>query len=130
MFDKDITIFNKLYDKEKRADVYKRTVLKGVHTEITQSSSFSDKEMRANDTLFVSIPFSIEGYVKPSEYQDNSKWTLQEGDIIVVGVIENDIDSPKYLKRLDDVYIIKSVETIDYSVTCLNHFEVYASWKL
>lgn len=127
MFDKDITIFNKLYDKEKRADVYKRTVLKGVHTEITQSSSFSDKEMRANDTLFVSIPFSIEGYVKPSEYQDNSKWTLQEGDIIVVGVIENDIDSPKYLKRLDDVYIIKSVETIDYSVTCLNHFEVYAS---
>lgn len=127
MFDKDITIFNKLYNKEKRADVYKRTVLKGVHTEMTQSSSFSDKEMRANDTLFVSIPFSIEGYVKPSEYQDNSKWTLQEGDIIVVGVIENDIDSPKYLKRLDDVYIIKSVETIDYSVTCLNHFEVYAS---
>lgn len=127
MFDKDITIFNKLYDKEKRADVYKRTVLKGVHTEITQSSSFSDKEMRANDTLFVSIPFSIEGYVKPSEYQDNSKWTLQEGDIIVVGVIENDINSPKYLKRLDDVYTIKSVETIDYSVTCLNHFEVYAS---
>lgn len=127
MFDKDITIFNKLYNKEKRADVYKRTVLKGVHTEMTQSSSFRDKEMRANDTLFVSIPFSIEGYVKPSEYQDNSKWTLQEGDIIVVGVIENDIDSPKYLKRLDDVYIIKSVETIDYSVTCLNHFEVYAS---
>lgn len=127
MFDKDITIFNKLYNKEKRADVYKRTVLKGVHTEMTQSSSFSDKEMRANDTLFVSIPFSIEGYVKPSEYQDNSKWTLQEGDIIVVGVIENDIDSPMYLKRLDDVYIIKSVETIDYSVTCLNHFEVYAS---
>lgn len=127
MFDKDITIFNKLYNKEKRADVYKRTVLKGVHTEMTQSSSFSDKEMRANDTLFVSIPFSIEGYVKPSEYQDNSKWTLQEGDIIVVGVIENDIDSPKYLKRLDDVYIIKSVETIDYSVTCLNHFEVYTS---
>lgn len=129
MFDKDITIFNKLYDKEKRADVYKRTVLKGVHTEITQSSSFSDKEMRANDTLFVSIPFSIEGYVKPSEYQDNSKWTLQEGDIIVVGVIENDIDSPKYLKHLDNVYTIKSVEIIDYSVTCLNHFEVYA-WKL
>ena len=127
MFNKDITIFNKLYDKEKRTDTYKRTVLKGVHTEMTQSSSFSDKEMRANDTLFVSIPFSIEGYVKPSEYQDNSKWTLQEGDIIVVGVIENDIDSPKYLKRLDDVYIIKSVETIDYSVTCLNHFEVYAS---
>lgn len=126
MFDKDITIFNKLYDKEKRADVYKRTVLKGVHTEITQSSSFSDKEMRANDTLFVSIPFSIEGYVKPSEYQDNSKWTLQEGDIIVVGVIENDIDSPKYLKHLDNVYTIKSVEIIDYSVTCLNHFEVYA----
>lgn len=126
MFDKDITIFNKLYDKEKRADVYKRTVLKGVHTEITQSSSFSDKEMRANDTLFVSIPFSIEGYVKPSEYQDNSKWTLQEGDIIVVGVVENDIDSPKHLKHLDNVYTIKSVEIIDYSVTCLNHFEVYA----
>lgn len=126
MFDKDITIFNKLYDKEKRTDVYKRTVLKGVHTEMIQSSSFSDKEMRANDTLFVSIPFSIEGYVKPSEYQDNSKWTLQEGDIIVVGVIENDIDSPKYLKHLDNVYTIKSVEIIDYSVTCLNHFEVYA----
>lgn len=129
MFDKDITIFNKLYDKEKRTVVYKRTVLKGVHTEMTQSSDFADKEMRANDTLFVSIPFSFEGYVKPKEYQENflCKWTLQEGDIIVVGVIENDIDSPKYLKHLDNVYTIKSVEVIDYSVTCLNHFEVYAS---
>ncbi|WP_050636183.1 DUF6751 family protein [Candidatus Stoquefichus sp. SB1] len=129
MFNKDITIFNKLYNKEKRTDVYKRTVLKGVHTEMTQSSDFTDKEMRANDTLFVSIPFSFEGYVKPKEYQENflDKWTLQEGDIIVVGVIENDIDSPKYLKHLDDSYTIKSVDVIDYSVTCLNHFEVYAS---
>lgn len=129
MFNKDITIFNKLYDKEKRTDVYKRTVLKGVHTEMTQSSDFVDKEMRANDTLFVSIPFSFEGYVKPKEYQENflGKWTLQEGDIIVAGVVENDIDSPKYLKHLDNVYTIKSVKSIDYSVTSLNHFEVYAS---
>lgn len=131
MFDKNITIFNKKYDKEKRTDIYKRTVIYGVHAETIQKSEMKDKETIAKDTMFISIPFSIAGYLKPNQYQDleeiTNQWTLQDGDIIVIGIVENDIDNPKYLKHLDDVYTIDSVETIDYSVSCLNHFEVYSS---
>lgn len=130
MFDKDITIFNKKFDKDKRTDIYKRTVLSKVHFEGVRASNI-DKEVKVNDSLLVIIPFSIDGYVKPKAYQQLEdtvdKWTLQEGDIIVKGIVEDDIQSPKDLRHLDDVYTINSIETLDYSVTCLNHFEVYAS---
>lgn len=128
MFNKDITIFNKKYDNIKRTDVYKRTVIKGVHAEMTQSSDLKDKAMSASDILYISIPFSISGYILPKEYQKlddiENKWTLQEGDIVVLGAIDKDINNAK---ELDKKYMIKSAEVIDYSVTCLNHYEVYAS---
>lgn len=130
MFDKDITIFNKKFDKEKRTDVYKRTVLSKVHFEGIRASNI-DKEIKANDSLCVIIPFSIDGYVKPKEYQKmvdiHDRWTLQEGDIIVKGIVEDDIQNPKDLKHLDDVYTINSIETVDYSLSHLNHYEVYAA---
>lgn len=131
MFDKNITLFNKKYDKATRTDVYVKTVLNNVHFEGVRASSIDDKETKVNDSLFVIIPFSVYGYLKPKEYQKQQdtlgRWTLQEGDIIVKGIVENDITSSKELKALDDVYTINSIEIVDYSVTCLNHFEVYAA---
>ena len=130
MFSKTITIFNKKFNKETRTDVYKRTILNGVHTEKVNAGSMDDKRMKVNDSLFVIIPFSIDGYVKPKEYQSledvDNKWTLNNGDIIVISEIDNDIESTKELSDLEH-YTITSAETIDYSVTCLNHYEVYAS---
>lgn len=131
MFSKTITVYNRKYEREKRADVYKRTVLNGVHVEKTQAGIMDDKRVKVNDSLFVIIPFSIPGYVKPKEYQAlenaDDNWTLHEGDIIIIGDIDKDIESSRALKDLDDVYTITSTETVDYAVSIQNHYEVYAS---
>ena len=108
MFDKDITVFNKQYDKETRTDKYVRTVLNGVHVEKVQSVNSKDTELVATDSLFVCIPY-LEA-------------TINDGDIIVQGIVD-DIDS---VKELDEYYTVKSVEIFDYS-KCLNHIEVNAS---
>lgn len=126
MFNTDITIFNKVYDEETRSDKYLRTVLKGVHVEKTNASQKNDSKVIVSDSLFVSIPF-LDNYVTPKKFQESKKgYTLQNTDIIVVGIVDKDITSLKDLKRLDDVYTVNSVEVIDYS-RCLNHIEVYAS---
>lgn len=126
MFNTDITIFNKVYDEETRSDKYLRTVLKGVHVEKTNASQKNDSKVIVSDSLFVSIPF-LDNYVTSKKFQESKKgYTLQNTDIIVVGIVDKDITSLKDLKRLDDVYTVNSVEVIDYS-RCLNHIEVYAS---
>lgn len=126
MFSSDITIFNKVYDEETRSDKYLRTILKGVHVEKTNASQKNDSKVIVRDSLFVSIPF-LDNYVTPKKFQESKKgYTLQNTDIIVVGIVDKDITSLKDLKRLDDVYTVNSVEVIDYS-RCLNHIEVYAS---
>lgn len=127
MFNADITIFNKVYDEETRSDKYLRTILKGVHVEKTNASQKNDSKVVVNDSLFVSIPF-LDNYVSSKKFQEFKKgYTLQNTDIIVVGIVDKDITSLKDLKKLDDVYTVKSVEVIDYS-KYLNHIEVYASW--
>ena len=126
MFNVDITVFNKVYDGETRSDRYLRTVLKGVHVEKTNASQKNDSKVIVNDTLFVIIPY-LNNYTKPKEFQKTKEgYTLQSKDVIVVGVVENDINALKDLKGMDDVYTITSSEVIDYS-KCLNHIEVYAS---
>lgn len=126
MFNADITIFNKVYDEETRSDKYLRTILKGVHVEKTTASQKNDSKVIVSDSLFISIPF-LDNYVSPKKFQEFKKgYTLQNTDIIVVGIVDKDITSLKDLKRLDDVYTVNSVEVIDYS-RCLNHIEVYAS---
>lgn len=132
MFNHDVTIFNKWYDKETRTDKYIRTIFNNIHVEVQSSQQTKDKGVSADGNMFANIPFTVIGYINPKDYQEllesdlKGRWTLQTGDIIVKGIIENDIDSPKYLNHLDNCFTIKSVETIDYSVTCLNHFEVIA----
>lgn len=126
MFNADITIFNKVYDEETRSDKYLRTILKGVHVEKTNASQKNDSKVVVNDSLFVSIPF-LDNYVSSKKFQEFKKgYTLQNTDIIVVGIVDKDITSLKDLKKLDDVYTVNSVEVIDYS-KYLNHIEVYAS---
>lgn len=126
MFNADITIFNKVYDEETRSDKYLRTILKGVHVEKTNASQKNDSKVVVNDSLFVSIPF-LDNYVSSKKFQEFKKgYTLQNTDIIVVGIVDKDITSLKDLKKLDDVYTVNSVEVIDYS-KYLNHIEVHAS---
>lgn len=126
MFNAAITIFNKVYDEETRSDKYLRKVLTGVHVEKTNASQKTDSRVIVNDSLFVSIPF-LDEYTSPKKFQETKQgYTLQNTDIIVVGIVSKDIKSLKDLKELDDVYTINSVEVIDYS-KYLNHIEVYAS---
>lgn len=127
MFTMSVTLFNKKYDKTTRTDVYKRTVLDGVHFETNHSSSLNDKSMTDTSNAVIIIPFSVEGYISPSEYQElddvSKQWTLKEGDYIVKGEINEDITDIRNLKNYDN-YTIKSIDIIDYSIADLNHFEV------
>ncbi len=126
MFNANITIFNKVYDPKTRSDKYVRKVLKGVHVEKTHTIQKDDSKVIVNDSLFVSIPFSDE-YTSPKKFQETKEgYTIQNRDVIVVGIVEKNIESLKDLKDMDDIYTVNSVEVIDYSKG-LNHIEVYAS---
>lgn len=126
MFNADITIFNKVYDPKTRSNKYVRKVLKGVHVEKTNASQKNDSKVIVNDSLFVSIPF-LDEYISPKKFQETKDgYTIQNSDVIIIGIVEKDIESLKDLKDMDDVYTVNSVEVIDYS-KCLNHIEVYAS---
>lgn len=71
--------------------------------------------------------YLLDEYTSPKKFQETKDgYTIQNSDVIVVGIVEKDVESLKDLKDMDDVYTVNSVEVIDYS-KCLNHIEVYAS---
>lgn len=101
MANEDITIYNKWYNRETRLDEWIRTQISGVSWHSGQAVTVGDKGLFSANTYTVRIPVSstpcgIE-FVLPENYSVKEKsslsefWTIQSGDIVVKGLVDDEI---------------------------------------
>lgn len=137
MFEDSITIFNKKYDTAKRDYDYIRTYIKGVNVEKKKAVNVIKSGLGEASSGTVYIPIEdldTEGkeYISPKKYQglsvkDTEKYyTLQTGDIVVIGItdyiVNKDNTIVKLKKEIDDVFEILIVD--DKLKGGLPHWEV------
>lgn len=123
MFDKDISIINKWFNKETKLNEYKIHHLKGFWSS-NKGISISDTQLIKNDGLIVRILMSESGYVKPNEFQNTGNgWTLQNDDYLVKGLV----DSVNTIANLKDNYECMKITNIaikDYGSIDMQHYEI------
>lgn len=111
----DITIYNREYIPETRLDVWHRTVIRNVNFYADNKVQHTDSGLKSADSFKVRIPEESpqKPYLEPESYaaagNKESYWTLREGDYVVRGVCEEEIQTPKDLKKeLRQVFKITS----------------------
>lgn len=97
----DITLYNRKYDKVTRLDVWQRTVFKDVWLYCDRKITIGDKGVNGADVYKIRIPASPERestYLPEDEFAQiadaSNCWTLQDGDLVVKGVCDIEIDKP------------------------------------
>lgn len=123
MFDKDITVVNKWYNRETKQNEYKLSHIKGFWSS-NKGITISDTQLIKSDGLIVRILMSESGYVSPKTFQESGKgWTLKNDDYLVKGLV----DSVTTIANLKDNYECKKITNIaikDYGSLSMHHFEV------
>ena len=135
----DITIYNK-YTDSTRKEKFQRTVIRDVVWQATKAVYVSGAGMVRANTAFVMIPFARGAdYLAPKAWQaaKSGKWTLQEGDVIVRGIVTNEITEAVVtpvpadaftmtnLRALyEDVVVINDIYAMDEGSANMQHWEV------
>lgn len=126
MFDKDITVINKWFNKATKANEYKVHHLKGFWSS-NNGISISDTQLIKADGLAARILMSESGYVDPKSYQKLSiikdEWTLQNDDYLVKGVV-NKVDSITTILDNYECMKITDVAVKDYGSEDMHHFAI------
>jgi len=131
----DLTLYNRYIDPITRAAKYQRTVIVSVFWENRKAVNRSKAGDIASDQAAVYIPFARGmNYIRPRAWQalttKTGRWTLQEGDVIVKGVVADEITTGFTVSDLeakyDDVLTITSVDTMDYGSQHLRHWQLGA----
>jgi hypothetical protein len=125
-----ITIYNKYIAI--RAEVYQRSEVYDVVWQSSDAISRMKEQVAANSALIM-IPFArgLE-YLAPKAWQaltdKSDNWTLQDGDVIVRGIVTDEIAGAFTIKDLytayDDVLAIASVAAMDEGSLNVRHWEV------
>ena len=127
MFDKDIIIINKWFNKTTKMNEYKIHHLKGFWSS-NDGISISDAQLVKSDGLIARILMSEEGYIDPKEYQKlttiNDEWTLQNDDYLVKGKIEIEVKSINDILDNYECMKITNVAIKDYGSDDMQHFAV------
>lgn len=102
----DITIYNHKYDKATRLDEWRRTVIHGVHFYVDNKVSVGDSGLNSADVYKIRIPEDSgcdSQYVPEDEYASAVStagiWTLQDGDYVVIGECDLEIERPADLSK-------------------------------
>lgn len=133
----DITLYNKVYDRDTGTNHYYRTVLKGVNWQDTTAVQPTDKGIVSADVAEIYIPFAVETekqFRKPKNFvQEPEKtgfFTVEAGDLVVQGIVGDELTSAKDEERMkntyDDVRTIAVVETNDNGSPEMQHWKVTA----
>lgn len=126
-----ITIYNKYTVALGRAEAYQRAEVKNVVWQSTKAVSRMREQTAANTALIL-IPFSVgTDYQEPKAWKvDREGWTLQEGDIIVRGIVTDEIGAGYTVSDLkadhESVVQIASVDAMDQGSPNIQHWEVTA----
>ncbi len=121
MFDKDLTIVNKVFDKKTRENTYKISHVHGFWSS-SEGISISGTNLVKNDGFKALILMSEEGYVNPNEFNGDG-WTLRNDDYIVKGIVEN-VFTISNLKDNYECMKITNVAVKDYGSLDMQHFEI------
>jgi len=128
-----MTIYNKYIVSG--AEKYQRTQIANVKWENRKASNVIASGLLAADSVTVFIPMArTANYVKPKAWQvlvtKTGKWTLQDGDFIVKGLVSDEIQTGFTVTALkakyDDTVMIKSIDTLDSGSFELQHFQIGA----
>ena len=111
LFDKDITIVNKFFNRETKKNEYKIHHLKGFWSS-NEGISISNTQLVKNDGLTARILMSEVGYVKAKDFKgEENTWTLQNDDYLVKGIIE---DTPLTITTIKENY--ECMKIVDFSI--------------
>jgi len=129
----DLTIYNKYVDPVTRSEKYQRAQVVGVAWENRKAANvLRTGGQIAADQAVIYVPFSSgANYNPPRKWQaDRKGWTLQEGDVVVKGLVSKAITDAYTATDLkneyDNVLIITSVDTMDYGSASMHHWQVGA----
>lgn len=117
MFDKDITIVNKIYDSKTHKSTYKLSYVKGFWSS-SKGVSINGVDLVPSNGFTCRILMSERGYVKPELFKGNG-WTLRNDDYAIKGrVAKFDPSAP------GESFKITSVAVKDYGSSSMQHFEI------
>ncbi len=121
MFNQDLTIVNKWYNKDTKKNEYKVYPVKGFFSSYN-GISISGTDLIKQDGFVAYILMSEEGYQTPKEFQLNpTGWTLQNDDYIVKGIIGN-ISSVSEIEL--EKMKITNVAIKDYGSSDMQHYAI------
>lgn len=127
----NITIYNRYRLTNNSEDRWQRTQVQNVAWEQTHARTQFDSADLA--TVFIPMARGT-NYLAPRVWQALStktgKWTLQVGDVIVKGLVSDELSAALPLGILkaahDDVLVITSVDTRDFGIASMQHWQVGA----
>lgn len=123
MFDKDITVVNKYFNKSTKLNEYKVHHVKGFWSS-NSGISISDIQLVKSDGLIVRILMSEKGYINPKSFTgEEGTWTLQNDDYLVKGIVDN-IDTITTILDSCECLKITNVAIKDYGSDDMQHFAV------
>ena len=127
MFDKDITVINKYFDKTTKTTKYKVSHIKGFWSS-NDRISINGTQLTKQDGLIARILMNDsrnETFQKPEEFEKEQKtWTLQNDDYLVKGKVEDFTTITKLLKDYQEVMKITNVATKDYGSEDMWHWAI------
>lgn len=123
VFDKDITVINKYFNKSTKLNEYKVHHVKGFWSS-NSGISISDTQLVKADGLTVRILMSEKGYVNPKSFAgEEGTWTLQNDDYLVKGIVDN-VDTITTILDNYECLKITNIAIKDYGSDDMQHFAV------
>jgi len=127
MFNQDITIINKLYDKVTKKNSYVVNETKGFYSS-NDAIIISGVQINKSDNMICRILFEdATDYTPPKKWNGNG-WTLKNDDYIVKGKLDisnsTGIDSINEIKDNYECFKITNVSVKDYGSEDMQHFEI------
>lgn len=123
LFNQDITIVNKRFNKSTKENEYIINHIKGFWSS-SNGISISGTNLIKNDELIVRILMSEPGYIDSKEFQKgNQGWTLQEDDYLIKGIVEEVSTIAEMKDNYECMKIVKFAKK-DYGSIDMHHFEI------
>ena len=127
LFNKDITVINKYFDKETKTTKYKVSYVKGFWSS-NNGISINGTQLTKSDGLTARILMNDSRNVKyqePNEFLKEQKtWTLQNDDYLIKGIVKDFTTITKLLEDYQEVMKITNVYKKDYGSEDMWHFAV------
>lgn len=140
----DITLFNKVFDKETERETYLRTYISNCHFESELVSKPDSKGLISADKITCFIPHESKAYddkvyIDPIHFnklsiEEKKKFfTIKKGDVIANGKVDFELSSYQEGNKLSDLNLlcgagtIISVNNYNFGSPYLSHWEVSAT---